>query len=116
MFPFDGRKGRNLKSKLWESFVSLPSTVILSEMCSEHMGLTMTVCFPGEASPQCPWTVRWVLLPMIKRVLLNMQEMEHFLTNDCGDINYTIVRPPGLDNDSCTGLSRFHFLFFICCV
>uniref|UniRef100_A0A8C4NN42 NAD(P)-binding domain-containing protein n=1 Tax=Eptatretus burgeri TaxID=7764 RepID=A0A8C4NN42_EPTBU len=65
--------------------------------------VTMTSWYTnGEASPQCPWTIRWVLLPMIKSVLLNMQEMEHFLTNDCGDINYTIVRPPGLVNGSCT--------------
>uniref|UniRef100_UPI00358F6CBE flavin reductase (NADPH) n=1 Tax=Myxine glutinosa TaxID=7769 RepID=UPI00358F6CBE len=65
--------------------------------------VTMTSWYTnGETSPNCPWTIRWVLLPMIKSVLLNMREMEHFLINDCGDINYTIVRPPGLTNDSHT--------------
>ena len=46
--------------------------------------------------------IRWFLLPMIKPVLDNMREVEVWLEQVAGDINYTVVRPAGLTNNSVT--------------
>ena len=49
--------------------------------------------------------IRFLLLPMIRSVLTNMHEMEKFLLN-VEDINWTVVRPPGLKNLPASGSSR----------
>lgn len=41
--------------------------------------------------------IRFLLLPMIGSVLTNMFQMEQFLQKT-NDINWTVVRPPGLKN------------------
>ena len=46
--------------------------------------------------------VRFALLPIIRSILSNMHEMEHFL-GSTEDINWTVVRPPGLKNLPATG-------------
>uniref|UniRef100_UPI00398F456D flavin reductase (NADPH)-like n=1 Tax=Pristiophorus japonicus TaxID=55135 RepID=UPI00398F456D len=51
-----------------------------------------------ESAQQSSWMVRWFLIPMIRNVLINMQEMENYLNRECEDLNWTIVRPPGLQN------------------
>lgn len=43
-----------------------------------------------------------MLLPMIRSVLSNMYEMEKLLEKT-EDINWTVVRPPGLQNTPVTG-------------
>lgn len=43
-----------------------------------------------------PTIYKMVLRPMIGRQLDSMNEMEDFLTKQCQDIDYTIVRPPRL--------------------
>ncbi|XP_077977401.1 flavin reductase (NADPH)-like [Glandiceps talaboti] len=52
-----------------------------------------------------PWFTEWILKPLVLRnVLANMEIMETFLMSEqCNDINYTIVRPPGLTDTSSTG-------------
>ena len=40
---------------------------------------------------------------MLKPALLNKREMEKYLETECKDINYTVVRPPGLTNGSLSG-------------
>ncbi|KAF7657453.1 hypothetical protein LDENG_00026930 [Lucifuga dentata] len=50
---------------------------------------------------QSPYLIRFFLLPMIRSVLANMYEMETFLEKT-GDINWTVVRPPGLMNQPAT--------------
>jgi len=41
--------------------------------------------------------IRWFLIPFLRPVLVNMREMEEYLESEaCLDIDYTIVRPPGL--------------------
>eukprot|EP00088_Acartia_fossae_P018163 TRINITY_DN20461_c0_g1_i1.p1 TRINITY_DN20461_c0_g1~~TRINITY_DN20461_c0_g1_i1.p1 ORF type:complete len:215 (+),score=45.35 TRINITY_DN20461_c0_g1_i1:39-683(+) len=50
----------------------------------------------GEA----PWYLRWTLIPMIKTVLNNMRETEVWLDAEAKDIDYTVVRPPGLTNSA----------------
>ena len=45
--------------------------------------------------PDLPFFLRWILRPIfLKKVLDNLNEMELYLEKT--DINYTIVRPPGL--------------------
>ncbi|XP_067670497.1 flavin reductase (NADPH)-like [Haliotis asinina] len=54
--------------------------------------------------PGLPWIIRWVLRPLfLRNVLPNMAEMEDYLSNNCTDIDYTVVRPPGLTNDEASG-------------
>lgn len=43
-----------------------------------------------------------MLLPMIRSVLANMYEMEKMLEKT-DDINWTVVRPPGLKNQPASG-------------
>jgi len=59
--------------------------------------------YTEEASrSQAMFLIRWFLLPMIKPVLDNMREVEVWLEQEAGDINYTVVRPAGLTNNSVT--------------
>lgn len=46
---------------------------------------------------------RLVLRPMIGRHLDDMNEMEEFLFKEAGDIDFTIVRPPGLLDEPLKG-------------
>ncbi|XP_038049261.1 oxidoreductase aflX-like [Patiria miniata] len=51
--------------------------------------------------------VERVLKPFMRltigRILDDMQRMERYLIDDCQDLNYTIVRPPGLTNGPLSG-------------
>ncbi|CAL4141333.1 unnamed protein product [Meganyctiphanes norvegica] len=47
--------------------------------------------------------VNWLLVPFLKPVLTNMREMEVLLEETAQDINYTVVRPPGLTNNPPSG-------------
>lgn len=60
--------------------------------------ITMTSWYtePNSGS-QSPFMIRFLLLPMIRSVLANMFQMEQFLQKT-NDINWTVVRPPGLKN------------------
>ncbi|XP_036835468.1 flavin reductase (NADPH) isoform X2 [Oncorhynchus mykiss] len=60
--------------------------------------ITMTSWYTDPNSgTQSSYLIRFLLLPMIRSVLSNMFEMEHFLKKT-QDVNWTIVRPPGLKN------------------
>lgn len=60
--------------------------------------ITMTSWYTEPNSGgQSPILIRFLLLPMIRSVLTNMYEMEKFLQKT-NDINWTVVRPPGLSN------------------
>ncbi|MBN3295538.1 flavin reductase (NADPH) [Amia ocellicauda] len=47
------------------------------------------------------YLIRFLLLPMIRSVLSNMYQMEEVLSKT-QDINWTVVRPPGLRNEPAT--------------
>ncbi|XP_076035461.1 flavin reductase (NADPH)-like [Oratosquilla oratoria] len=47
--------------------------------------------------------IKWMLLPFLRPVLTNMKEMEDYIST-CSDINYTVVRPPGLGTGARTKL------------
>uniref|UniRef100_A0A8C6UM21 NAD(P)-binding domain-containing protein n=1 Tax=Neogobius melanostomus TaxID=47308 RepID=A0A8C6UM21_9GOBI len=60
--------------------------------------ITMTSWYTDPNSgAQSPFMIRFLLLPMIRSVLTNMFQMEQFLQKT-NDINWTVVRPPGLKN------------------
>lgn len=46
--------------------------------------------------------INWILVPLIKPVLTNMYQMEEHLRDHCGDLDYTVVRPPGLGSGPLT--------------
>jgi biliverdin reductase / flavin reductase len=47
--------------------------------------------------------IRWILIPMLRPILMNMREMEVYLNTDCSDIDFTVVRPPGLGRGASSG-------------
>lgn len=56
----------------------------------------------ADSGKQSPFLIRFMLLPMIRSVLTNMYEMEKMLQKT-DDINWTVVRPPGLKNEPASG-------------
>ncbi|KAL4660451.1 hypothetical protein GN956_G524 [Arapaima gigas] len=54
-----------------------------------------------DSGTKSSFLIRFLLLPMIRNVLNNMYEMETFLMKT-KDINWTVVRPPGLRNEPAT--------------
>ncbi|XP_026198594.1 flavin reductase (NADPH)-like [Anabas testudineus] len=60
--------------------------------------ITMTSWYTEPNSgTRASYFIRFLLLPMIRSVLSNMFEMEQFLQKT-QDINWTVIRPPGLKN------------------
>ncbi|XP_071800986.1 flavin reductase (NADPH)-like [Asterias amurensis] len=53
-----------------------------------------------------PFAQEWIFKPIagliLGRILTSMSLMESFLIKDCQDINFTIVRPPGLGDTQVT--------------
>ncbi|XP_046584908.1 flavin reductase (NADPH)-like, partial [Haliotis rubra] len=50
-----------------------------------------------------PFVIKYIVRPLfLKRVLLNMGQMEDYLA-ECGDIDYTVVRPAQLTMDKSSG-------------
>ncbi|KAM6930675.1 uncharacterized protein FYW49_002619 [Xenentodon cancila] len=76
--------------------------------------ITMTSWYTEPNSgAQSSYLIRFLLLPMIRSVLNNMYEMERFLMKT-EDINWTIVRPPGLKNLAATAQEfRTHEGYFV---
>lgn len=56
----------------------------------------------ANSGVQSSFLIRFLLLPMIRSVLANMHEMEKLLQKT-DDINWTVVRPPGLKNLPASG-------------
>ncbi|XP_068616923.1 flavin reductase (NADPH)-like [Brachionichthys hirsutus] len=60
--------------------------------------VTMTAWYTEPSSGvNSSFLIRFFLLPLIRSVLNNMLEMERFL-QETEDVNWTVVRPPGLRN------------------
>lgn len=57
--------------------------------------------------------IRFLLLPLIRSVLNNMHEMEQMLLKT-EDINWTVVRPPGLRNLPSSGRLDNSNWFLVC--
>lgn len=53
--------------------------------------------------PEHPMIIEWFLKPMfIGRNLADMARMETYLKDECSDIDWTCVKPPGLTNELVT--------------
>ncbi|KAG8011870.1 Flavin reductase (NADPH) [Nibea albiflora] len=79
---------------------TLSMKVMISAMREAQVNriITMTSWYTEPNSgTQSPYLIRFLLLPLIRSVLTNMHQMEQFL-QDTEDINWTVVRPPGLKN------------------
>ncbi|KAI3371981.1 hypothetical protein L3Q82_006848 [Scortum barcoo] len=79
---------------------TMSMNVVVSAMREARVNriITMTSWYTDPNSgTQSPYLIRFLLLPMIRSVLTNMYEMEQFLQKT-EDINWTVVRPPGLKN------------------
>ncbi|KAM4745377.1 flavin reductase (NADPH)-like isoform 1-T2 [Anableps anableps] len=77
---------------------SMAATVGAMREARVNRVITMTSWYTEPNSgTQSPFLIRFLLLPMIRNVLSNMYEMERFLQKT-EDINWTVVRPPGLKN------------------
>ncbi|XP_066510709.1 flavin reductase (NADPH)-like [Hoplias malabaricus] len=64
--------------------------------------VTMTSWYTEPNSgANCSFFIRYMLLPMIRSVLTNMYAMEQLL-KETDDIEWTVVRPPGLQNTPVT--------------
>ncbi|XP_075060298.1 flavin reductase (NADPH)-like [Mixophyes fleayi] len=80
-------------------------TAIVSAMRQSGVNrmVTMTSWYTDTSSAQnSSFFVRNLLIPLIKSVLTNMFEMEKYLEKECSDLNWTVVRPPGLQNTPAT--------------
>lgn len=84
-------------SQLHNTECSLPYSIFV--WCSNWIVMTL---FTANSGTNSSFLIRFMLLPMIRSVLNNMYEMENFL-KQTDDINWTVVRPPGLKNTPTTG-------------
>ncbi|XP_073321501.1 flavin reductase (NADPH)-like [Pagrus major] len=79
---------------------TMSMNVMISAMRQARVNriITMTSWYTEPNSgTKSSYLIRFLLLPMIRSVLTNMHEMEQFLLR-VEDINWTVVRPPGLKN------------------
>ncbi|XP_069486618.1 flavin reductase (NADPH)-like [Ambystoma mexicanum] len=82
---------------------SMTAIVTAMRQAKVNRLVAMTSWYTDSNSRQnAPAMVRALLLPLIRSVLNNMHEMENNLETDCSDLNWTVVRPPGLQNVSAT--------------
>ncbi|CAL8348152.1 unnamed protein product [Lota lota] len=75
-------------------------SAVVSAMRDAKVGrlIAMTSWYTEPNSgAQSPVMIRYLLLPLIRSVLSNMHQMETAL-QELDDINWTVVRPPGLQN------------------
>ncbi|XP_041856459.1 flavin reductase (NADPH)-like [Melanotaenia boesemani] len=78
--------------------MSMAAVVSAMQETRVNRVITMTSWYTDPNSgTQSSYFIRFLLLPLIRSVLTNMYEMEHFLKKT-EDINWTVVRPPGLKN------------------
>lgn len=78
--------------------LSMNATVSAMQEARVNRLITMTSWYTEPNSgAQSSYMIRFLLLPMIRSVLTNMFQMEQFLQKT-EDINWTVVRPPGLKN------------------
>ncbi|XP_029999247.1 flavin reductase (NADPH)-like [Sphaeramia orbicularis] len=81
---------------------SMNSIVCAMREARVNRVITMTSWYTEPNSgTRSSYLIRFMLLPMIRSVLNNMFQMEEFLQKT-EDINWTVVRPPGLKNMSAT--------------
>lgn len=93
---FWGGNPHNSRALSLSPLVSAWATILPNQM------LKPASCWSANSGTQSSYLIRFLLLPMIRSVLSNMYEMEQSLAKT-QDINWTVVRPPGLKNLPATG-------------
>ncbi|XP_021372134.1 flavin reductase (NADPH)-like [Mizuhopecten yessoensis] len=71
--------------------------------CGNTRLVTMTAV---DTIPQNrgPWIFEWIIRPVfLSSVLQSMSVMEDYLQKECQDIDFTVVKPPGLTNEPSSG-------------
>ncbi|XP_077131051.1 flavin reductase (NADPH)-like isoform X2 [Ranitomeya variabilis] len=82
---------------------SMTAIAVAMRQTGVNRMVTMTSWYTDTNSAQnASFFVRNLLVPLIKSVLTNMFEMEKYLEKECSDLNWTVVRPPGLQNTPVT--------------
>ncbi|XP_071543970.1 flavin reductase (NADPH)-like [Panulirus ornatus] len=82
------------------------ASAIIGAMRKESVSrfVTMTSWYTETSvASSMGFLLNWVVVPFLKPVLTNMRQMEQYLEESCPDIDYTVVRPPGLGNGPTTG-------------
>jgi len=75
---------------------SIKAIVAAMRKANVNRLVAMTSMFTDD-DPAYGFFVRWILKPLfIGRNLDDMARMEKYLEEECQDINFTVVRPPGL--------------------
>jgi len=83
---------------------SIKPIVDAMRKCNVGRFVAMTSMFTDD-DPSYGFFVRWILKPLfIGRNLDDMARMENFLEEHCQDVNFTVVRPPGLGKEGPTDL------------
>lgn len=82
--------------------LSMRATINAMREAKVNRIITMTSWYTDpNSSMQTSYFLRFLFLPLIRSVLSNMFEMEHYLKKT-EEINWTVVRPPGLKNLTAT--------------
>lgn len=82
---------------------SMKAITAAARQCKVKSIIAMTSWYTAPESGQnAPMLVRFLLLPLIRSVLTNMHQMENYLKEECSDLTWTVVRPPGLQNAPAT--------------
>ncbi|XP_067936146.1 flavin reductase (NADPH)-like isoform X1 [Watersipora subatra] len=78
--------------------------VIVKAMREKEIKRIVTMTSWGTYSdPRSPFFVEYFMRKIIASILSSMREMELFLAGECKDLDFTVVRPPGLTQGSLTG-------------
>uniref|UniRef100_A0A8D0C6Z3 NAD(P)-binding domain-containing protein n=1 Tax=Salvator merianae TaxID=96440 RepID=A0A8D0C6Z3_SALMN len=82
---------------------SMKAITAAARQCKVKHIIAMTSWYTAPESGQnANMIVRFLLLPMIRSILTNMHEMENYLKEEGTDFQWTVVRPPGLQNAPAT--------------
>ena len=64
----------------------------------------IVIFFNFTGTPDEPGIIKYFLRPIfLGSTLKSMADMEDYLKDSCSDIDFTVVRPPGLTNDPSSG-------------
>lgn len=95
------------RAGIWTPCSLYTDSIITITSAMRKAGVNRLVCVTAWGSKDeagLPWIISWFLKPLfLRNVLPNMGEMEDFLQEKCSDINYTVVRPPGLTSNASSG-------------
>ncbi|XP_007895120.1 flavin reductase (NADPH) [Callorhinchus milii] len=82
---------------------SMKAVVVAMRQAKVNRMITMTSWYTKpESARKASLFVQYLVVPVIHNLLINMDEMENYLSEQCDDLNWTAVKPPGLRNGPAT--------------